>query len=470
MLDKTGLRISLPRQPAALPKLHVQVPVVPDISARFALPYNTNSNTTNEHYNSSNDHYYSQSKGGQYSPYSASSSKAANRCVSWSPSQAIPEGHYSKGFTLTSFQKVIDKHYHPPTTPSSSSTAPPSLTLSHPAAAAAASLKRSNTSHPQRRVSTTLTPFQRLVGRSKSLKIKAPAALINNIIMETESSVLPSEGFASFHTTLVTSPTTTNTPHTINTSNTNNNNINSNRPKSVSPRLSKIILNYETRPAAGGGDKNSPGDASKHSNTIQSQGSRNASLFASNNSKSSNINNMHITTGVSILESEKGAPTIIPITPTSTKTNTTTTPASTATTSNTTPISSSKKVTSKPNSVNNSSNSVSHEQDQSVAKAALVSELQPVKAKLSVSVNAHKPAIATICVGPCKPLWQHTRTNADEIRALGLTNQEIQKQETIFELIYTESEYLDDLKHMHKVTTYGIVLFHSPYTSTFHFS
>ncbi|KAF8931875.1 hypothetical protein BGZ47_011644 [Haplosporangium gracile] len=56
-----------------------------------------------------------------------------------------------------------------------------------------------------------------------------------------------------------------------------------------------------------------------------------------------------------------------------------------------------------------------------------------------------------MCVGPCKPLWQHTRTNADQIRALGLTTKEIQKQETIFELIYTESEYLDDLKNMHKL-------------------
>ncbi|KAF9905443.1 hypothetical protein EC991_001671 [Linnemannia zychae] len=135
--------------------------------------------------------------------------------------------------------------------------------------------------------------------------------------METENPVLPSEGFSTFHNATVINTTT----HASNNSKNNGNNTNGNRPKNVSPRLSKIIHAYEVRPA---GENNSPGDASKHSNTIQSQ-------------------------------------------------------------------------------------------------------------------------------GPCKPLWQHTRTNAEEIRALGLTSQEIQKQETIFELIYTESEYLDDLKNMHKL-------------------
>ncbi|KAF9115520.1 hypothetical protein BGX27_007535 [Mortierella sp. AM989] len=62
-----------------------------------------------------------------------------------------------------------------------------------------------------------------------------------------------------------------------------------------------------------------------------------------------------------------------------------------------------------------------------------------------------KPAIATVSCGPCKPLWQHTMTTAEQILALGLSSQEIQKQETIFELIYTESEYLDDLKSIHKI-------------------
>ncbi|KAF9354250.1 hypothetical protein BGX26_007933 [Mortierella sp. AD094] len=62
-----------------------------------------------------------------------------------------------------------------------------------------------------------------------------------------------------------------------------------------------------------------------------------------------------------------------------------------------------------------------------------------------------KPAIATMSNGPCKPLWQHTMTTAEQIRVLGLSSQEVQKQETIFELIYTESEYLDDLKSIHKI-------------------
>src|SRR5690606_6179776 len=66
--------------------------------------------------------------------------------------------------------------------------------------------------------------------------------------------------------------------------------------------------------------------------------------------------------------------------------------------------------------------------------------------------SAPKPLISTLCSGACKPLWQHTRTSAEQIQELGLSSQEIKKQETIFELIYTESEYLDDLKSIHKVS------------------
>lgn len=65
--------------------------------------------------------------------------------------------------------------------------------------------------------------------------------------------------------------------------------------------------------------------------------------------------------------------------------------------------------------------------------------------------SAPKVAISTMNNGLCKPLWQHTMTNAEEISALGLGQQDIRRQETIFELIYTESEYLDDLKNIHKV-------------------
>ncbi|KAK3819853.1 MAG: Dbl homology domain-containing protein [Benniella sp.] len=65
--------------------------------------------------------------------------------------------------------------------------------------------------------------------------------------------------------------------------------------------------------------------------------------------------------------------------------------------------------------------------------------------------SAPKVAISTMNNGLCKPLWQHTMTNPEEISALGLSQQEIRRQETIFELIYTESEYLDDLKNIHKM-------------------
>ncbi|KAF9935297.1 hypothetical protein FBU30_004872 [Linnemannia zychae] len=89
-----------------------------------------------------------------------------------------------------------------------------------------------------------------------------------------------------------------------------------------------------------------------------------------------------------------------------------------------------------------------------IANTLDYSDLQSAKATAletpaSVSVSS-RPPIAAMHIGPCKPLWQHTRTNPEQIRALQLTSQEIQKQETIFELIYTESEYLDDLKNMHK--------------------
>jgi len=78
-------------------------------------------------------------------------------------------------------------------------------------------------------------------------------------------------------------------------------------------------------------------------------------------------------------------------------------------------------------------------------------------AKEAIESSSSRPAvskttvISTIPVSWCKPLWRNTRTNAEEILALGLSNKDIQKQETIFELIYTESDYLDDLKTIHRV-------------------
>ncbi|KAF9989190.1 hypothetical protein BGZ75_007215, partial [Mortierella antarctica] len=41
------------------------------------------------------------------------------------------------------------------------------------------------------------------------------------------------------------------------------------------------------------------------------------------------------------------------------------------------------------------------------------------------TTSVTKPTIATLCTGPTKPLWRHTRTNAEEILALQLTSQEI---------------------------------------------
>jgi hypothetical protein len=76
----------------------------------------------------------------------------------------------------------------------------------------------------------------------------------------------------------------------------------------------------------------------------------------------------------------------------------------------------------------------------------------PAVSTTTTTSSVPKPTIAAINPGPCKPLWQHTMTNPEEIQKLGLSIQDIQKQETIFELIYTESEYLDDLKSIHKVT------------------
>ncbi|KAF9335830.1 hypothetical protein BG006_010545 [Podila minutissima] len=71
-----------------------------------------------------------------------------------------------------------------------------------------------------------------------------------------------------------------------------------------------------------------------------------------------------------------------------------------------------------------------------------------------ISGSKPRPTIVSSMVNHTivsKPLWQHTMTNAEEISTLGLNSQDVQKQETIFELIYTEGEYLEDLKGIHRV-------------------
>ncbi|KAG0027954.1 hypothetical protein BGZ82_008689 [Podila clonocystis] len=71
-----------------------------------------------------------------------------------------------------------------------------------------------------------------------------------------------------------------------------------------------------------------------------------------------------------------------------------------------------------------------------------------------ISGSKPRPTIVSSIVSHTivsKPLWQHTMTNAEEISTLGLNSQDVQKQETIFELIYTEGEYLEDLKGIYRV-------------------
>ncbi|KAF9425820.1 hypothetical protein BGZ94_007204 [Podila epigama] len=79
----------------------------------------------------------------------------------------------------------------------------------------------------------------------------------------------------------------------------------------------------------------------------------------------------------------------------------------------------------------------------------------PVSSSSTKSTKPTKPTIISAMPAPhsvvSKPLWQHTMTTAEEISSLGLTSQDVQKQETIFELIYTEGEYLEDLKGIYRL-------------------
>lgn len=76
-----------------------------------------------------------------------------------------------------------------------------------------------------------------------------------------------------------------------------------------------------------------------------------------------------------------------------------------------------------------------------------------------VSGSKPKPTIVSSMMSHTivsKPLWQHTMTNAEEISTLELSSQDVQKQETIFELIYTEGEYLEDLKGIYRVNSCSV--------------
>ncbi|KAF9435326.1 hypothetical protein BGZ76_006495 [Entomortierella beljakovae] len=252
-------------------------------------------------------------------------SKVSARRVSWSPSQAIPGGHYSKGFTLTTFQKTTEKSSVSSTT--SSNPSPFAFTTNSSSSPASTSLKRSNTNHLQRK--ETLTPFRRFVGRSKSMRVKTPGPFV---ITETDSA-LRTDRFDSFY-------------------NDEKENSNIQTIKTSDMYITKFK------------DKNAPGDLGKHSNGMQSQ---------------------EKLTGKKAVDIRK--------------------------------------------------------ETTSVA--------MPVLQGLTTIIM--RPTIAPISNGPVKPLWQQTMTTTEHIRILGLSQQEIQKQETIFELIYTESEYLDDLKTIHKI-------------------
>ncbi|KAG0265414.1 hypothetical protein BG011_004799 [Mortierella polycephala] len=314
--EPVRLRISAPRQP----KLSVQVPEINTcVSETISF----------ESGNDSSDSYSS--------PLSAT--KAYNRRFSWSPSQAIPEVHHSKGFTLTTFQRSSDKA-HPSPSSYSSGVAVATVVSSTPSGLS--TLRRSNTHNPQRK--ETLTPFRRLVGRSKSMKLKIPAP------------------FNNFEATKVTAATTL---------------IQNNMQDKSRPFLKKNGQTYMDISM----DRNTTGDSN-----IQPQLQERPVTSVNGISNCSETRNETITVA---------------------------------------------------------------ERD-SIVERELPSLPAPIAATSSSSVP--KPSIATLCSGPCKPLWQHSRTSAEQIRELGLSSQEIQKQETIFELIYTESEYLDDLKSIHKVS------------------
>ncbi|KAG0208867.1 hypothetical protein BGX28_000266 [Mortierella sp. GBA30] len=306
------LHISSPR----LPKLTVRIP---EVGAKFAGHVNCD-----------------------YHSPSAATPRARSRRGSWSPSQAIPGGYYSKGFTITTFQKASDKA---PSASLISSSFIASLATHSPAtssltASSSSALKRANTHRLQRK--ETLTPFRRLVSRSKSLKFKNPVPSD----METEQ-LQPNAGFVRYG------------------------NKGSKSQDNINVILNKKIHLNEVRSNM---DRNCIGDSYAYRNSPQSK--------------------------------ER-----TPESPGQGEPSTTTA-------------------------------AVEH-------KIAEKSPTRPITRSREPSMP--RPAIATLGSGPCKPLWQHTRTDAEEIRALGLSTQEIQKQETIFELIYTESEYLDDLKSIHKV-------------------
>ncbi|KAF9214717.1 hypothetical protein BGZ59_003168, partial [Podila verticillata] len=325
--------ISAPRQPS-LPRLHVEVP---EISPRFSEPSCPAQASRHQFHLDPQPHPYSHTK----SPI--------HRRTSWSPSQAIPEGHYSKGFTLTNLHRSEKSS-------SSSSTSTSythySLTPSSSTTTSSSGVRRSQTVHKPESTS----PFKRLVGRSKSMKVKTLTPFVIST-MDTETTLLGNgNGFATFDKTPIHAQ-----PRFDNKENNNN--------KSAKHNVRVVPVEKPV--------------ASKPSNVKEMKAAKEKEVEkskVSNNIKQDTTN--HARTPSSAVNLSKPLPSP--------------------------PISGSKP---KPTIV---SSMVSH---------TIVS----------------------------KPLWQHTMTNAEEISALELSSQDVQKQETIFELIYTEGEYLEDLKGIYRV-------------------
>ncbi|KAF9301802.1 hypothetical protein BGZ74_006249 [Mortierella antarctica] len=107
----------------------------------------------------------------------------------------------------------------------------------------------------------------------------------------------------------------------------------------------------------------------------------------------------------------------------------------------------------KENETSKVNNNIKQDSDHARAPSSTVNLSKPLP---SPPISGSKPRLTIVSsmvshTIVSKPLWQHTMTNAEEISTLGLNSQDVQKQETIFELIYTEGEYLEDLKGIYRV-------------------
>ncbi|KAF9572300.1 hypothetical protein BGW38_008541, partial [Lunasporangiospora selenospora] len=352
--------------------------------------------------------------------------RQSSRRASWSPSQAIPEGYYSKGFTLTTFQRLSEKAHpgsgsshsshstshsssfsssssssagssHPSNNSSNISTSyPPLLESSSPSSVVTtnsspplnnSTVKRTHTNHPQRK--PTLAPFRRFVNRSKSMKVKN---IMPFITTNSDSDAAP-----------------------------------------VSERLSLFSTHRNNVKAANGSRDSVHSNGIKEKDKDRDRDSRDKDQNSNKNSSSSNKADRKTGGGIIIRH-------IITHNQPVATNYTTSQPSATVGNRNSNSDSDSDGAA----DLVSARGERGHMFDAATPKSALPTS-QP-----AMSSPTNRPAIATLCSGPTKPLWQHTLTNAEEILAMGLTSQEIQKQETIFELIYTELEYLEDLKNIHR--------------------